>query len=169
MGSRVARQALLFRDEPDPEKSSLHGMTLCEQLVFLHQMDFSLVGLPQKRYLDAIRLCLEDDEVFTDRVVMAALDYISGRFLTIEEKLPLAYMRTIILTCSKHESLHSWICHVLLPRLIEGKVYTDRRQWEGWMRCAKMLENTGDSGVTSLEAISKLPAEQLEMYRAKYP
>lgn len=169
MGSRVARQALLFRDEPDLENPSLHGMTLCEQLVFLHQMDFSAVGLPQKRYLDAIRLCLEDDEVFTDRVVMAALDYMSGRFLTVGEKLPLAYMRTIILTCSKHESLHSWICHVLLPRLIEGKVYTDRRQWEGWMRCAKMLENTGDSGVSSLEAISKLPAEQLEMYRAKYP
>jgi symplekin len=169
MGSRVARQALLFRDEPDPENPFLHGMTLCEQLVFLHQMDFSTVHLPQKRYLDAIRLCLEDDEVFTDRVVMVALDYISGRFLTTEEKLPLAYMRTIILTCSKHESLHSWICHVLLPRLIEGKVYTDRRQWEGWMRCAKMLENTGDSGVSSLETISKLPAEQLEMYRAKYP
>jgi symplekin len=169
MGDRLKRQALIYRDEPDPENPALHGMTLCEQLVFLHQMDFAAVGLPQKRYLDAIRLCLEDDEVFTDRVVMAALDYISGRFLTTEEKLPLAYMRTIILTCSKHESLHSWICHVLLPRLIEGKVYTDKRQWEGWMRCAKMLENTGDTGVSSLEAIAKLPSEQLAMYRAKYP
>jgi symplekin len=169
MGDRLKRQALIYRDEPDPENPALHGMTLCEQLVFLHQMDFAAVGLPQKRYLDAIRLCLEDDEVFTDRVVMAALDYISGRFLTTEEKLPLAYMRTIILTCSKHESLHSWICHVLLPRLIEGRVYTDKRQWEGWMRCAKMLENTGDTGVSSLEAIAKLPSEQLAMYRAKYP
>ena len=169
MGDRLQRQALIFRDEPDRENPALHGTTLCEQLVFLHQMDFAAVGLPQKRYLDAIRLCLEDDEVFTDRVVMAALDYISGRFLTADEKLPLAYMRTIILTCSKHESLHSWICHVLLPRLIEGKVYTDRRQWEGWMRCAKMLENTGDTGVSSLESIAKLPPEQLALYRAKYP
>lgn len=169
MSDRVGRHALFFRDEPDKENPSLHGMTLCEQLVFLHKLDFASVGLPQKRYLDAIRLCLEEDEVFTDRVVMAALDYISGTFLAGEDKLPLAYMRTIILTCSKHESLHSWICHVLLPRLIEGKVYTDRRQWEGWMRCAKMLENTGDSGVSSLDAIQKLPSEQLELYRAKYP
>ena len=99
---------------------------------------------------------------------MAALDYISGTFLTGEGVLPLAYMRTIILTCSKHESLHSWICNVLLPRLIEGRVYDDRRQWEGWMRCAKMLENAGD-GVSSLDAIEKLPEEQLRMYRAKYP
>ena len=117
---------------------------------------------------DAIRICLDDDVVFTDRVIMAALDYISGTFLTGEGVLPLAYMRTIILTCSKHESLHSWICNVLLPRLIEGRVYDDRRQWEGWMRCAKMLENAGD-GVSSLDAIEKLPEEQLRMYRAKYP
>ena len=126
------------------------------------------LGIPQKRYLDSIRLCLEDDDVFNDRVVQAALDYMSGKFLE-GESLPLAYMRTIILTCSKHESLHSWICHVLLPRLVEGKVYTDKRQWEGWMRCAKMLENTRDHGVSSLEAIQKLPEEQLKLYRAKYP
>ena len=161
------RHALVFRDEPDIE-NPLRGMTLCEQVVYLHQLDFNAVGLPQKRYLDAIRMCLDDDVVFTDRVIMAALDYISGIFLAGESKLPLAYMRTIILTCSKHESLHSWICHVLLPRLVEGKVYEDRRQWEGWMRCAKMLEN-GESGISSLGAIEQLPATQLQQYRAKNP
>mmetsp|Transcript_1207 Transcript_1207/g.3118 ORF Transcript_1207/g.3118 Transcript_1207/m.3118 type:complete len:178 (-) Transcript_1207:734-1267(-) len=167
MGSRVARHALVFREEPDEENPVLTGMTLCEQLVFLHKMNFASEGIPQKRYLDSIRLCLEDEEVFTDTVVREALDYISGTFLAEDVNLPLAYMRTIILTCSKHESLHNWICHILLPRLIEGKVYTDRRQWEGWMRCARMLENTGVEGVR--EAISKLPDEQLQMYRAKYP
>jgi hypothetical protein len=106
--------------------------------------------------------------VFNDRVVQAALDHLSGKNLE-GEPLPLAYMRTIILTCSKHESLHSWICHVLLPRLVEGNVYSDKRQWEGWMRCARMLENTRDHGVSSLEAIKKLPEEQLQIYRAKYP
>lgn len=55
MGDRVARQALLYRDEPDEEIQSLRGMTLCEQLVFLHNLDFSAAGLPQKRYLDSIR------------------------------------------------------------------------------------------------------------------
>jgi len=78
-------------------------------------------------------------------------------------------MRTIILTCSKHESLHLWICHVLLPRLIDGKAYNDRRQWEGWMRCAKMLENPITGGVSSIEAIQKLPKEQFKIYRTKYP
>jgi len=167
MSERLGRHALVFRDEPDKENPSLNGMTLCEQMVFLHRLDFRGVGLPQKRYLEAIRNCLEEDEIFTDRVIMAALDYMSGAFLAGEDGLPLAYMRTIILTCSKHESLHSWICHVLLPRLIEGKIYTDRRQWEGWMRCAKMLENTGAAGVSSIkEAIQNLPEEQLEMYLA---
>ena len=106
--------------------------------------------------------------MFSDRVLMAALDHISGTFLTNQTKLPLAYMRTIILTCSKHESLHSWICHVLLPRLVEGKIYEDKRQWEGWMRCARMLENTGE-GVSSLSAIDSLPEEQKMIYRSKNP
>ena len=168
MNDRCARQALLFRDEPDAENPSLRGMTLCEQLVYLHHLDFAAAGLPQKRYLDAIRLCLDNDEIYNDRVVMSALDHMSGVFLTGTEGLPLAYMRTIILVCSKHESLHSWITSILLPRLVEGKIYTDRRQWEGWMRCAKMLENTGESGVSSLQAIRKLPEEQFELYRARY-
>ena len=168
MGDRLGRQALLFREEPDAETPSLKGMTLCEQLVYLHKLDFAAAKLPQKRYLDAIRLCLDNDEIFNDRLIMSALDHMSGTFLTGAEKLPLAYMRTIILVCSKHETLHNWICHVLLPRLVEGKIYTDRRQWEGWMRCAKMLESTGDSSATSLEAINKLPPEQLEMYRSRY-
>lgn len=168
MSERLKRYALIYRDEPDPKEPSLRGMSSCEQIVNLHRIDFNAIGLPQKRYLDVIRLCLEDDEVFSDRVIQAALDYISGQFLE-GVSLPLAYMRTIILTCSKHESLHSWICHVLLPRLVEGKVYTDKRQWEGWMRCAKMLENTGDQGVSSVEAIACLPPDQLKIYRTKYP
>jgi Symplekin tight junction protein C terminal len=168
MGDRVGRQALLFREEPDEENPSLHGMTLCEQLVYLHRLDFSAAGLPQKRYLAAIKLCLEDDEVYNDRVLMSALDEMSGLFLTGSEKLPLAFMRTNILVCTKHESLHSWICHVLLPRLVEGRIWSDPRQWEGWMRCAHMLEKSGDPGVSSVEAIEKLPPEQLMQYRTKW-
>eukprot|EP01083_Nonionella_stella_P199195 730636_1 len=124
MSERLGRYILIFRDEPDPAEHTLRGMSSCEQMVYLHHLDFHAVGIPQKRYLDVIRLCLDDDEVFNDRVVQAALDQMSGKFLEGESLLPLAYMRTIILTCSKHESLHSWICHVLLPRLVEGKVYT---------------------------------------------
>ena len=168
MGDRVGRQALLFRDEPDQENPSLRGMTLCEQLVNLHKLDFSALGIPQKRYLSAIKLCLEDVEVYNDRVLMSALDQMSGTFLTGAEKLPLAFMRTCILVCTKHESLHSWICHVLLPRLVEGKIHSDARQWEGWMRCAHMLEESGESGVSAAEAIQKLAPEQLLQYKAKW-
>ena len=167
-GERLGRQALLFREEPTPETPTLKGLTGCEQLVYLHKLDFQVAGLPQKRYLDVIRLCLDDEEVFSDSLVMSALDHMSGVFLTGSEKLPLAFMRTIILVCSKHDSLHSWICHTLLPRLVEGKIYEDRRQWEGWMRCAKILESTSGSGVSSSDAIQKLPPEQLALYQARY-
>ncbi len=36
------------------------------------------------------------------------------------------------------------------------------------MRCAKMLES-GDAGVSSLDAIKRLPQEQHTIYRTKYP
>lgn len=169
MSERVGRQALIFREEHDKDTDTLSGMTLCEQLVYLHWVDFTTIGLPQKRYLESIRLCLDDSDMFTDRVIMSALDYVSTKFFTTDLGLPLAYMRTIILTCTKHESLHPWICQVLLPRLVEGKVYQDRRQWEGWMRCAKMLEQAGNSGASSIDAIKSLPEEQLQMYKARYP
>jgi hypothetical protein len=168
MAERLGRQVLLFREEPDPTEPSLKGMTHTEQLVYLHNLDFEAASLPQRRYLDAIRLCLDNEEVFSDRVIMSALDHMSGKFLTGEEPLPLAFMRTVILVCSKHESLHSWICHTLLPRLVEGKIFEDKRQWEGWMRCAKMLENSGDTGISSEEAIGILPPEQLAVYRDRY-
>jgi symplekin len=168
MAERLGRQALLFRDEPNAEEPSLKGMTYCEELVFLHKLDFEAAGVRQKEYLDAIKMCLDNEEIFNDQVVMSALDHMSGVFLTGTESLPLPFMRTCILVCSKHESLHSWICHTLLPRLVDGKLYEESRRWEGWMRCAKMLENHADTGVSSKEAIDKLPPEQLALYKARY-
>jgi len=164
MSERIERQKLIFREGGDAD-NIISGMTLCEQLVFLHQLKFKDVGLTQRQYLDAIRICLDEDEIFTDQIIMSALDYMSGKFLIGEEGLPLAYMRTTILTCTKHESLRPWICEVLLPRLIEARVFTDRRQWEGWMRCASMLEEEPKS---SIQAILNLPEEQLRIYRSRY-
>ncbi|GKY96677.1 hypothetical protein MPSEU_000627300 [Mayamaea pseudoterrestris] len=168
MCDRQQRNALVFREEPDEASPSLRGMTFCEELVYLHQLDFAAKEIPQKQYLAAIKLCLEHDEIFTDRVVMAALEYMSGRFLAAEEVLPLAFMRTVILTCTKHESLQGWIANVLLTRLVDGKIYEDARQWEGWMRCAHMLEKSDDPSANAAEAIGKLPSGQLEQYQRKW-
>ena len=157
MSARLGRQALIYREDND----MLLGMTLCEQLVYLHEMDFAVVSITQKRYLMAIKLCLDLEETYTDNVWMSALDQISGSFLTEKKKLPLAFMRSCILVCSKHESLHSWIANVLLPRLVEGEIWQDARQFEGFLRCAHMLEGT-------TKAIEMLPPEQLFIYKSKW-
>lgn len=164
MSSRLGRQALLFREEPNEETPTLKGMTNCEQLVFLHRLDFEAAGIRQKDYLDVIKICLDNESIFTDQVVLSALDHMSGVFLAGKESLPLAFMRTCILVCSKHESLHAWICNTLLPRLVEGKLYEETRLWEGWMRCANMLEDHADTSA----AIEKLPPEQLSIYNTRY-
>merc|ERR1712226_676863 len=60
MSERVSRYSFCFRDEPDKVSPSLNGMTLCEEFVYLHGIDFASANIPQKQYLDAIRICLED-------------------------------------------------------------------------------------------------------------
>ena len=92
----------------------------------------------------------------------------SGIFLSEKETLPLGFMRSVILVCTKHESLHSWICNVLLKRLVEAEIWSrDERQWEGWMRCAKMLEGRA-SGPSSEEAVRMLPDLQQMQYKSKW-
>jgi len=49
MGERHTRHTGIFREDSEKE-----GMTLCEQIVFLHRLDFSAANLPQKRYLEVI-------------------------------------------------------------------------------------------------------------------
>lgn len=59
MGEKLSRQMLLYRDEPEgDDKPLLRGMTLCEQLVFLHKLDFASHGLPQVNYTNALKLAL---------------------------------------------------------------------------------------------------------------
>ena len=165
MGDKVHRHALVFRDEPDEENPSLLGLTLCEQLVFLHHIDFAASSIPQRRYLSAIKLCLDDDVIYNDLVMKSALDHMSGMFLSGADKLPLAFMRTILLVCTKHETLHEWICKTLLKRLVEAEIFNDKKQWEGWMRCASMFEKDGDMNVK--EAIGMLPPAQRLQYQSK--
>jgi len=88
MSERLKRKAYYFREEAGDEP--LVGMTLCEQLVYLHQLDFAAANMRQKRYLQSISICLGNVEVYTDRVIMSALDNMSGMFL-IGESLPLGY------------------------------------------------------------------------------
>jgi len=176
MSERLGRKNLIYRETTsDP----IVGMTLCEQVVFLHKLDFNLVDIPQKNYLKAIKICLED-KIFSDRVIQASLDYMSTQFLNengdpTREPLPLAFMRTTILACSRHKSLHHWIRATLLQRLVQGQIYTDKRQWEGWMRCANILARLdGDAdGSSSIEAIREtiqnLPQVQLDNFRKRYP
>ena len=52
MGEKLGRQMLLFRDEPEGDNNPLlRGMTPCEQLVYLHKLDFASHGLPQVLYI----------------------------------------------------------------------------------------------------------------------
>jgi symplekin len=153
-----------YRDE---EESTLLGMSSCEQLVLLHEMDFAAAGLPQRRYLDAIGLLIKDDTVFSDRVLLASLEHMTVKFSKDTSKpLPLAFMRTVNMTIGKHNTLFAYLCNTLLRRLAECKIWEHPRQWEGWMRAASMLAK--DESPNSISCILALPQEPLGLFLQKY-
>jgi len=168
MSTRLGRLSLSFRDEADPSVPSLRGMTPVEQLVFLHHVDFVKADIQQKRYLIAINLCLARDDEYNDQVLMKALDQMSNMFVAKTHELPLAFMRTCIQVFNKYDSLHAWICHSLLPCLVEGKVYDYPRQWEGWMRIVHLLKKTQDPSLKVVQLLEQLPAEQRMQYQMKW-
>ena len=135
--------------------------------MLLHELDFQAAGLPQKRYLDAIRLLIEDSDVFSDRVLLASLEHMSLKFSKDTSKpLPLAFMRTVIVTVSKHNTLFAYLCNTLLRRLAECRIWEHPRQWEGWMRAASMLAK--DEAPNSIACIIALPEDALRGFLQKY-
>ena len=157
MREHLGRQANQFR-EPDTSTGSLMGMSACEQLVLVHDLDFAAANLPQTRYLEAITLLLEDDVAYPHGVAMSCLDVISHRFLR-GEPLPLAFMRTVIIVQKQHETLTAYLCNTLLVRLVTGKVWEQPRQWSGFMMVAQKLAN--DQPPTSVAATLALPRAQI--------
>ena len=169
MRERLDKFYNVYREEGNPNEAGLTGMSSCEQVVMLHEMDFAKAGLAQKRYLDAIRLIIEDDTVFSDRVLLAALEHMSVKFskdTSPTRSLPLAFMRTVIVTISKHNTLFAYLCNTLLRRLAECRIWEQNRQWEGWMRAASML--CKDEAPNSINAILALPEEPLGIFLGKY-
>ena len=81
MRERLGRSYNQFR-----EGEGLKGMTTCEQLVFMHDLDLDMLkglGLKQTHYLKSIMAMMLDKENFTDRVAMSALDYMVMRAINL--------------------------------------------------------------------------------------
>ena len=172
MRERLARSYNQFR-----EGGGLKGMTTCEQLTFLHDMNAkelkSEYGISQAKYLGCITERLDDTDNFTDRVAMASLDFMIMRAIkeatkareddpaaTVKKALPLAFMRTTMICINKHPSLRAYLCNTLLKKLIHYKIWEcENREYEGFKRAMIMLAT--EETPNSVLAMTTLPSDKL--------
>jgi len=121
-------------------------LTCAELLVALHLVD----GVPLRRVLEATQYCLDMPTVFKQDVMAVVLSQLSS-----SPQIPALFMRTMLQTIGKFQKLTGYITEIL-SSLVPKQVWTDKRLWEGFIRCCYT------SRPHSFKVLLKLPAPQLE-------
>ncbi|KAJ3175833.1 hypothetical protein HDU87_005661 [Geranomyces variabilis] len=116
-----------------------------ELLVALHHME-DVVGL--KRTVEAINVCFSMQDVFKQEVLAVVLQQ-----LVDQPKLPTLFMRTVIQSVNQYSGLVSFVANLLL-KLINRKIWTFPKLWDGFVRCCTIMFPT------SIQVLQSLPKAQ---------
>jgi symplekin len=153
-------------------KSALRRMTLphgdslytpVQMLVMLHTINHVALKVSVKCITATIGLCLEERSIFNSKVIKETLDAISSAALgppPDPSKLPMIFMRTVIVALKSFPDMKTYIARTLLPRLVSAEVWRQPKVWEGFVLCAKAMGT--ETGATSFIALIKLPVPQLK-------
>lgn len=163
MRERLARSYNSFR-----EGEGLKGLTSCEQLVCMHDLDKETLkkdyDIKQTTWLGSIDAMLQDKENFTDRVAMVSLDYMVMRAMgrdSVEKKLPLTFMRTAIYCVNNHLSLRAYLCNTLLKKLIQYGIWEcGKSLYEGFKLLSIMLAT--EESPNSVISLTQLPTDRFK-------
>lgn len=116
-------------------------------LVALHNIDINECDL--KCIVKATSLCLAEKEVFTQDVLLGALQQ-----LVEIVPIPTLIMRTIIQSLTLYPRLANFVLN-LLQRLILKQVWRQKVIWEGFLKCLQRLKPS------SMSVMLQLPPQQL--------
>ena len=116
-------------------------------LVALHNIDINECDL--KCIVKATSLCLAEKEVFTQDVLIGALQQ-----LVEIVPIPTLLMRTIIQSLTLYPRMANFVLN-LLQRLILKQVWRQKVIWEGFLKCLQRLKPS------SLPVMLQLPPQQL--------
>ncbi|XP_050439489.1 symplekin [Adelges cooleyi] len=119
-----------------------------ELLIALHTMDTDPNDL--KFIIKATSLCFAEKSVFTQEVLAIVMQN-----LMEVNPLPTLLMRTVIQSLSTYPRLIGFIMNIL-QRLILKKVWYQKTQWEGFIKCCQKTKPN------SFQVLLQLPPEQLE-------
>lgn len=119
-----------------------------ELLVALHNIDPAKCNL--KIIIKATSLCFEEKNVYTQVVLAMVMQQ-----LMEQDPLPILLMRTVIQSLANYPHLLGFVTNIL-QRLILKKVWTQKRIWEGFIKCCQRTKPQ------SFQVLLQLPAPQLE-------
>lgn len=105
-------------------------LTCTELLVAVHLME----NVPIKRMLEAAQYCLEMNTVFKHDVMAVVLSQLSS-----QPQVPQLFMFTALQTLQRFHKLTGYIMELMLG-LIPKQVWTDKRLWEGFIRCCRIAK-----------------------------
>ncbi|KAJ3125343.1 hypothetical protein HK098_000350 [Nowakowskiella sp. JEL0407] len=104
-------------------------MTPIELLVALHTLE-DAVGL--KRLMEATDICFKTITQFDPEQLAAVCQQISDA-----AKPCTLLMRSVIQSVTKFPALTGFINSIILPRMISKRVWTNKKLWPGWIKCAE--------------------------------
>ncbi|KAJ2951468.1 hypothetical protein O0L34_g13620 [Tuta absoluta] len=136
---------LLGADRPTADNSPISPTEL---LVALHLIDPALADL--KNIIKATALCFAEKHIYTQDVVSAALQRLSG-----EPEIPVLLMRSVLQALTLYPSTSTLALNIL-ELLIEREVWQHKVAWEGWVKvCSRLLP-------ASCALLCALPARPLQ-------
>lgn len=98
-----------------------------------------------------------EKSVFTEEVLAIVMQNLMD-----VNPLPILLMRTVIQSVTTYPSLVGFIMNIL-QRLIQKKVWHQKKQWEGFIKCCQKTKPN------SFQVLLQLPPEQLEDFLYQCP
>lgn len=123
-------------------------LTPAELLVALHVLDTKKVEL--KMVIKATTLCFAEKQAYTQEVLAMVMQQLMEM-----NPLPTLLMRTVIQSLAAYPNLSGFVMNIL-QRLILKQVWTQRKVWEGFIKCCQRTKPQ------SFQVLLQLPAPQLQ-------
>lgn len=123
-------------------------LTPAELLVALHVIDPKKCEL--KTVIKATTLCFSERQAYTQEVLAIVM-----KQLMEMNPLPTLLMRTVIQSLAAYPNLSGFVMNIL-QRLILKQVWTQRKVWEGFIKCCQRTKPQ------SFQVLLQLPAPQLQ-------
>ncbi|CAA7388045.1 unnamed protein product [Spirodela intermedia] len=133
------------------------ALTPAEVLVAIHDINPEKDGVPLKKIMDACTTCFEQRTVFTQHVLVKALDELIKR-----TPLPLLFMRTVIQAIDAFPAMVDFVMEIL-SKLVTMQIWRMPKLWPGFLKCASQTQPH------SFNVLLKLPPSQLENVLQKHP